>query len=124
MTLDFDPHLKNVDLFSDLHNLIFLLFHFKCLGLCTQINITYDFVYLQNKNIITYTPKHISTNRNINRKILLINFANFKRIFILKPKVYFRTTIKLKRRDISLEILIRNRETKPYQTEKMKSKLN
>jgi len=45
------------------------------LDLCTQINKTYDFVYFQNKNTITYTPNHILTNRKIIWRILLINFA-------------------------------------------------
>ena len=35
------------------------------LGLCTQIKKTFNFTYFQNKNTITNTPNHISTNRKI-----------------------------------------------------------
>ena len=45
------------------------------LGLYTQIKKTFNFAYFQNKNIITYTPNHILTNRKIKGKILLITFA-------------------------------------------------
>ena len=45
------------------------------LGLCTRIKKTYNFVYFENKNTITYTPNHISTNRKIKWRIFLINFA-------------------------------------------------
>ena len=37
-----------------IYSLYFILI--VVLGLCTQINKTYDFVYFQNKNTITYTP--------------------------------------------------------------------
>ena len=39
------------------------------LDLCTPIKETFSFVYFLNKNIINYTPNHISTNRKINRII-------------------------------------------------------
>ena len=45
------------------------------LTLCTQIKETINFVYFIYKNTITYTPNHISTNKKINNRIKLINFA-------------------------------------------------
>ena len=55
-------------------------FHFNChlivgLDFDTQINKTFKFIYLLDKNIITNTPNQISTNRKIDQNKKSINFA-------------------------------------------------
>ena len=55
------------------HTLSFTLF--VVLDLCTQIKKIFNFSYLQNKNIIIYTPNNILTNKKIKLRILLLNFA-------------------------------------------------
>lgn len=51
--------------------------------MCTRIKKTFNFVYFQNKNIITHTPNHISTNRKINFALKIENDTYFvtKKIF-------------------------------------------
>ena len=56
-------YIQNFIMLIKFYSLRFILV--VVLGLCTQIKKTFNFTYFQNKNTITNTPNHISTNRKL-----------------------------------------------------------
>ena len=56
-----------------LYSLCFILS--VVLDLCTRIKETINFACFLYKNTITYTPKHISTNRKTNNRIKINKFC-------------------------------------------------